>query len=419
MELPKRNILCIDLKSFFASCECIDKGLDPFTTPLVVANKKQGNGAITLAVTPYLKKQGVKSRGRLYEIPNNIKYIIANPRMKLYIEMSKKVINIYLNYISEDDLHIYSIDECFLDVTDYLKLYNKTDYELGLTILKDIKDKLGLTATCGIGPNMLLAKLSMDIEAKKNTSFIAKWTYDDVKEKLWPITPLSEMWGIGKNMERNLNKLKIFSVGDLANYNKNILKDKFGIMGQELWNHANGIDLSRISDWKKLRKSYSFSHSQVLFKDYYDYNIFIIIRELIEVLATRLRKHNKEAIVIGLGIGYSKTYTGGFYHNLKIDSPTDNEQTIFDVCKLLFDKFYTPNAPIRKVSISLGGLAEKQGVQLNIFNSYNQIKETDNLNKTIDSIKNKYGKNLLLKGSSLLSDSTIKERNEKIGGHHE
>lgn len=419
MELPKRNILCIDLKSFFASCECIDKGLDPFTTPLVVANKKQGNGAITLAVTPYLKSMGVKSRGRLYEIPHNIKYIIANPRMRLYIEMSKKVVEIYLNYISEDDLHIYSIDECFLDVTDYLKLYNKTDYELGLTILDDIKNKLGLTATCGIGPNMLLAKLSMDIEAKKNSSFIAKWSYEDVKEKLWPLTPLSKMWGIGKNMERNLNKLKIYSVGDLANYNKNILKDKFGVMGEELWNHANGIDLSKISDWKKIKKSYSFSHSQVLFKDYYDYNISIIIRELIEVLTIRLRKYNKEAIVIGLGIGYSKTYTGGFYHNMKIDSPTDNEQTIYDICKLLFDKYYIPHAPIRKVSISLGGLKDKKGIQLNLFNSYEHMKETDNLNRAVDSIKNKYGKNILLKGSSLLNDSTIKERNEKIGGHHE
>ena len=419
MELPKRNVLCIDLKSFFASCECIDKGLDPFTTPLVVANKKQGNGAITLAITPYLKKQGIKSRGRLYEIPSHIKYIIANPRMKLYIEKSKQVVEIYLNYISSDDLHIYSIDECFLDVTDYLKLYKKTDYELGLTILKDIKDTLGLTATCGIGPNMLLAKLAMDIEAKKNDSCIAKWTYDDVKEKLWPLTPLSEMWGIGKNMERNLNKLKIYTVGDLANYNKNILKDKFGVMGEELYNHANGIDLSRISDWKKIRKSYSFSHSQVLFKNYYDYNAPIIIEEMIGVLTERLRRHNKQASVIGLRIGYSKTYGGGFYHNMKIESPTDNAQTIFDICKLLFDKYYTEKAPIRIIGISLGNLKEKKGVQLDIFNSFNDIKEQENLSKAIDNIKFKYGKNMLLKGSSLLEDSTIKIRNEKIGGHHE
>ena len=419
MELPERNILCIDLKSFFASCECIERGLNPFTTPLVVANEKQGNGAITLAVTPYLKKQGVKSRGRLYEIPNYIKYIIANPRMRLYSKMSKEVVKIYLDYVSEEDLHIYSIDECFLDVTDYLKLYKKTDYELAIDILNTIKNKLGLTATCGIGPNMLIAKLAMDIEAKKNTSFIAKWNYDDIKTKLWPLTPLSSMWGIGKNMEIRLNKLKIYSIGDLANYNKNILKDKFGIMGEELWNHANGIDLSRIKDWKKIHKEYSFSHSQVLFKDYYAKNIFIIIREMIEVLVARLRKHNKETLVVGLGIGYSKSFEGGFYHNLKLDNPTDDEHTIFEICKLLFDRFYIDDAPIRKVSISLGRLRDKKGTQLDIFNALEDVEHKNNLNKTIDSIKDKYGKNSILKGTSLLSDSTIKERNKKIGGHHE
>lgn len=419
MDLPQRNIMCIDLKSFFASCECIDKGLDPFTTPLVVANKNQGNGAITLAVTPYLKKQGVKSRGRLYEIPNNIKYIIANPRMKLYSKMSKEVIKIYLDYVAEEDLHIYSIDECFLDVTDYLKLYKKNDYELAKDILKTIKNKLGLTATCGIGPNMLIAKLAMDIEAKKNTSFIAKWNYDDIKTKLWPLTPLSEMWGIGKNMERNLNKLKIYSIGDLANCNKNILKDKFGVMGEELWNHANGIDLSRIKDWKKIQKEYSFSHSQVLFKDYYAKNIFVIIREMIEVLTTRLRKSNKECLVVGLGIGYSKNYSGGFYHNLKLDNPTDDEHIIFETCRLLFDRFYIDDAPIRKVSISLGRLREKKGVQLDIFNPIEDVIVNNNLNKTIDKLKDKFGKNSILKATSLLEDSTIKERNKKIGGHHE
>ena len=191
----KRNIMCIDLKSFFASCECIERGLDPFKVPLVVANDKQGNGAITLAITPYLKKQGIASRTRLYDIPNNIKYTIVPPRMKLYIKKSKEVVNIYLDYVSQEDLHIYSIDECFLDVTDYLKLYKKTDYELAEEILKTIYEKTGLTATCGIGPNMLLAKVAMDVEAKKYKNGIAKWTYEDIPTKLWPITPLSKMCG--------------------------------------------------------------------------------------------------------------------------------------------------------------------------------------------------------------------------------
>lgn len=410
-----RNFLCIDLKSFFASCECIDRGLDPFTYPLVVANTTQGNGAITLAVTPFLKSKGVKSRGRLYEIPKNIRYTKVNPRMSLYIKKSTEVIEIYLKYVSETDLHIYSIDECFLDVTDYLKMYNKTDYELAKTILKDIKDSTGLCATCGIGPNMLLAKIAMDIEAKNNDNFIAKWTYDDIETKLWPISPLSKMWGIGPRMEKNLNKLGIYSVKDLAYYDRNKLKNKFGVIGAELWNHANGIDLSRIKDYKKtLDKSYS--HSQVLFKDYNGDNIKIIIKEMTEVIAARLRKNNKTSSIIGFGLGYSKNIGGGFYHSIKLENGTDDETKIFATCLMIFDKFYN-NLPIRKVSISCGGLNDKNGIQLDIFSSFEEIKNNEEVLKAIDEIKTKFGKNALLKASSLLEDSTIKERNKKIGGH--
>ncbi|MDE5889069.1 MAG: type VI secretion protein ImpB, partial [Bacilli bacterium] len=228
---PERHILSIDLKSFFASCECVARKLDPFSVPLVVANPSQGGGAITLAVTPALKAQGVPSRGRLYEIPKNIKYTIVPPRMSLYIKFSEKVLSIYLDYVAKEDIHVYSIDECFLDVTDYLKLYKKTDYELAEEILNEITKRTGLTATCGVGPNILLAKIAMDVEAKKYKNGIAKWTYDDVRNKLWKITPLSKMWGIGSRMERRLNKLGIVSVGDLACYDKYKLKDMFGVMG--------------------------------------------------------------------------------------------------------------------------------------------------------------------------------------------
>ena len=413
-----RNIMCIDLKSFFASCECVERGLDPFKVPLVVANKKQGNGAITLAVTPYLKAQGVPSRTRLYNIPEHIKYTIVPPRMKLYIAKSKEVIGIYLDYVSADDLHAYSIDECFLDVTNYLKLYKKTDYELAEEILTKIYQKTGLTATCGIGPNLLLAKVAMDIEAKKYKNGIAKWTYEDIKTKLWHISPLSKMWGIGKRMEKNLNILNIYTIGDLANYDKNKLKDKFGVMGLELWNHANGIDLSKISDYKMQAKDKSYSHSQVLFKDYNGENIRLIISEMVDLLTIRLRTNNKQTTIIGLGISYSKEIQSGFYHTLKLDAATDSNKEINKVCNIIFDRYYN-DLPIRKVSICCGGLTTKKGIQLNLFDEYSNIQEEAKINETIDGIKNKYGKNSLIKASSLLPDSTAIERNTKIGGHHE
>ena len=410
-----RNFLCIDLKSFFASAECLDRGLNPFTTPLVVANPTQGNGAITLAVTPYLKTLGVKSRGRLYEIPKSIKYMIAKPRMSLYLAKSREVVEVYLKYVSLEDLHIYSIDECFLDVTNYLKMYGKSDYELALDILEDVRKETGLTATCGIGPNMLLAKLSMDIEAKHNKDFIAKWTYDDIPTKLWPIHPLSKVWGIGPRMEVNLNRLGIYSVYDLAHYDRNKLKQKFGVIGTELWNHANGIDLSLIGDMEKT-KDKSYSHSQVLFKDYNGNNIKIIIREMVEVVTMRLHKNHVTSSLIGLGIGYSKDVGGGFYHQIKLDQATDVENVILSNALMIFDKYYE-GLPIRKVTISCGRLQEKSGVQLNIFDNIEKIKEQEQIDEAILEIKDKYGKNALLKASSLLDDSTIHERNKKIGGH--
>lgn len=414
---PVRNILCIDLKSFFASCECIERNLDPFNYPLVVANPTQGKGAITLAVTPYLKKKGVKSRGRLYEIDKDIKYYIAKPRMSLYIQKSQEVISIYLDFVSSDDLLVYSIDECFLDITDYRKLYKKSDEEIAQDILDKIYAKTGLTATCGIGPNMLLAKIAMDIEAKHTPNNIAKWTYKDVKKKLWPITPLSDMWGIGKPMEKRLNALGIYKVGDLANYNPYNLKDKFGILGLELWNHANGIDLSVIKDYKAISKTESYSHSQVLFKDYDDSNIKIIIEEMVNVLTSRLREHQKQTTCIGLGIGYSKSIGGGFYHSIKLDNPTDLDGEIISYCLILFDKFYD-HLPIRKVTISCGNLVNKECIQLNLFANLNKYHKENSMASTIDEIKNRFGKNSLLKGENLLVDSTAIERNKKIGGHY-
>ena len=412
----ERHVLCIDLKSFFASVECVERHIDPFKVNLVVANPNQGNGAITLAITPHLKCLGIKSRTRLYEIPKNIKYVIVPPRMSLYIKKSKEVVGIYLDFVAEEDLHIYSIDECFLDVTHYLKMYKMTDYELAQKILKTIEEKTGLTATCGIGSNMLLAKLSMDIEAKKYKNGIAKWTMDDVPSKLWPIRPLSKMWSIGPRMEKKLNTMGIVTVGDIANHDKNDLKKKFGVIGEELWNHANGIDLSVISDWKVTPKNSSYSHSQVLFKDYYGENIKLIIEEMIDVVCQRLRKNHKQAGLIGLGIGYSKAIGGGFFHSIKVN-PTDSNVEFFKVALNMFDRYYEEK-PIRKVSVSAGNLINKETEQLSLFESLEEKENEFKANEAIDEIKNKFGKNSIVKASSLLDYSTAMERNKKIGGHN-
>lgn len=413
----KRNIICIDLKSFFASVECVDRKLDPFTTPLVVAEPNR-DGAITLAVTPYMKKFGVKSRGRIFEIPKNIKYITARPRMSLYIEKSKEVIDVYLEYVSIEDLHIYSIDECFLDLTSYMNLYKKTTYEIAQDILNKIYKKTGLSATAGIGPNMLLAKVCMDIEAKHNKDMIAEWTYDDIKTKLWSITPLSDMWGIGKRMENRLNNLNIKTIGDLAKYNKNILKEKFGVIGEELWYHANGIDLSKISDFKREAKEKSISNSQILYKDYYNDDALLIIKEITSILTKRLRKENYSTGRINLFIGYSKNIGGGFSVSKKIDNQTNSENEIYKILLNIFNNNYEEDMPIRKIGIALSRLEKNDSIQLNLFNPIENIVKDNSINKTIDEITEKFGNNSLLKATSLLDSSTIKSRNTKIGGHN-
>jgi len=299
-----------------------------------------------------------------------------------------------------------------------MKLYKKTTYKIAKDILNTITKKTGLYATAGIGPNMLLAKIAMDIEAKHNVDMIAEWTYDDVKSKLWSITPLSDMWGIGSRMEKKLNLLGINTIGDLANFNKYKLKEKFGIIGEELWYHANGIDLSKISDFNKEVKEKSISNSQILYKDYYNEDIYLIIKEIISVLVKRLRKENYLTSRLSIGIGYSKSIGGGFHTSKKIENGTNDEEFIYKNIINMFDANYETNTPIRKVGISLSKLEKSTSIQLNLFDKVETLNNKNKINKTIDNITNKYGNNSVLKATSLLNNSTIKSRNNKIGGHN-
>lgn len=415
--MEERNILCIDLKSFFASCECVERGLDPFTTPLVVADPARGKGAITLAVTPYLKTKGVPSRGRIYEIPRNIKYIVAPPRMSLYLQKSKEIINIFLDFISSEDIHVYSIDESFLDVTDYLKLYKTDDITLAKKIMNCITQKTGLTSTCGIGPNLLLAKIALDIESKHNKDYLAKWTYDDVKTKLWNIEPLTEMWGIGTKTAKKLNNLGIKKVGEINKYPITFYKKRFGIIGEELYLHANGIDTSNIKKEKLETKDKSYSISQVLYKDYNIYNTPLIIKEMASTIAKRLRDNKKLCSTINFGITYSKVIGSGFHHSRKLLEATDNESQIYEICMSIFEN-YVDDLPIRKVSIGASKLSDNNYYQLNLFEKETTKDENNKILKCIDTINEKFGNNALLKAANLLEDSTIRNRNNKIAGHN-
>lgn len=413
-----RHILCIDLKSFYASVECALLGLDPFETPLVVADKSRGGGSIVLAVSPYLKKFGVPGRCRIYELPTNINIMFQKPRMEKYLEYSTKIIEIYLRFISEDDLYVYSVDEAFLDVTEYLEYYQKTDLEMAKLILKTILDETTLYATCGIGPNMLMAKLALDIESKKAPDFIAKWNYEDLPSKLWTVTPLSEMWGIGRNMEQHLNHMGFKKIGDIASCNVERLKKKFGIIGEELYYHTHGIDMSKIQDKMKIRPiSKSYGIGQTLFRDYYAPDIFQIVREMVDDVCRRLRMNKKAARTIHFGIGYSKEFGGGFARQITLEQPTSSEASVFKACLDLFE-FYYEGDPIRRVHVSVTGLVDNKNYQFSLFEDAEEVIKEQQIFAAMDEIKYRYGKNSVNRASTELKSSTAKARNDMIGGHN-
>ena len=412
--MKKRVIAVIDLKAFYSYVECLDRGLDPWKEPIVVADKDRGTNTIVLSVSPFLKKQGIPSRCRIKELPKKYNYIYAVPRMERYLEKSAEVIDVLYHFVAEEDVHVYSIDEAFVDLTSYLKYYNKTPLQMVTTIINQIKEETGLQATAGIGDNFFLAKIALDIYAKKERNGIAKVGINDVKEKLWPITPLNKVWSIGPRMEARLNKIGLFTVKDIALSNLDYLRDKFGVIGEQLWRHANGIDEADIHE-KYEPKEHSLSLSQVLFRDYNQKEAVTIIREMVDTLASRMRNDNKMTKVVAIYVGYSRNM-GGFARRSTLLAPTDDTELLLKAILEIYH-MHIKDLPIRTIGLNFGGLLESTYQQLNMFEDDKEQIKRRNLQKTMDKLQTKFGKNSVLRASSLLEESTIKERNNFIGGH--
>ena len=412
----EKAIGVIDMKAFYAFVECIDRDLNPFTTPLAVCDPTRGDGTIVLSVSPYLKSRGVPSRCRRRELPNMKGLILAQPRMAFYVQKSAEIVSIVLDFVGEDDIHVYSIDELFINLGPYLKMYDCTPKELVMKIQKAITDKTKLVTTAGVSYNMLMAKIALDTDAKKKPPFIAEWTEKDIKTKLWKIKPLSKMWGISSGYERRLNALGIFSVGDLARTDKYLLKKKFGIMGEQLWEHANGIDNTDLRD-KYIPEETSLSLGQVLMRDYNVKEAKLILKEMNDDLCSRMRKHHQKTSRLSLMIIYSAGVGGGFAHQVSLDYPTDDTELIFKDLEKLYD-LYVSNQPIRRINISFSKLTDSEYEQLSLFESEVDSYEREMLQAVMDELKDKYGKNIVLRASSLLDESTAIERHNQIGGHH-
>ena len=415
----QRSYLCIDLKSFFASVECVERGLDPMKENLVVADPSRGNGAICLAITPAMKKLGIANRCRIYEIPHNVKYITALPRMKKYIEYAAKIYSIYLRYISKDDIHPYSIDEMFLDVTSYLTMYNTTGENLAKALVKRIYKELGLTATVGVGTNLFLSKVALDICAKHSPDNIGYLDEDLFKKKMWKHRPLTDFWHIGSGTERRLNKLGLYTLKDVIYCDEEILYKEFGINAEILIDHSNGIEPVMISDIKSYKnKSHSISNSQVLFEDYKPNDARLILKEMVEVLSLKLVDNNLVTNSISLFVGYSKDshpYTGGMR---KMTIRTNVFTKILPYFLELYDQTTAFDYMVRRIGISFNNVYDESYEYYDLFTSYDEVIKERNLAKVINDIKRKYGKNSVLKGMNLEEKATTIIRNKLIGGHN-
>lgn len=412
--LEERDVLCIDQKSFFASVSCLQKGLNPLTTKLAVVADTKRQGSVVLAATPALKALGIKTGSRLFEIPHRTDIFIINPSMRKYLEVSIAISKIALRYVPPEDLHQYSIDEFFIDVTDSYHRFSTTLHSFCERLRNEIKDETGIDCTIGIGSNMLLSKVAMDIEAKHNTNRIAEWRYHDIPEKLWPIQPLSEFWGINRKTEAKLRKRGIFSVGDLAKYPYQFLKRDFGIIGIDLHLHANGIDQSKVREKYKVTNP-SICKSQILMRDYRYEEAKVVMQELVEDVASRVRARNQLARTIHFSFGYSDE--GGVSKQYTLDDPTNLESDMLKVIDNFADQLCDRSALYRTLSVSLTQFINEEDRQLNLFIDEYERKRNENLAKTIDTLHQKYGKGIVSKAASYTEASTKHGRLGLMAGH--
>lgn len=407
-----KNILCIDMKSFYASCAALIKGLDPLTAHLAVVADLERRGSVVLAATPALKRDyNIKTGNRLFEIPREEKIRIVAAQMNLYLQVSTQVTKLFNKYVPKEAIHTYSIDESFLEVDGLEKRWGSAEH-IATLILQELKETFGLTAAIGIGPNMLMAKLCLDLEAKKYG--IRRWTYRDVSSKLWKVSPLSEMWGIGSQLQKRLNRMGIKTVGELAHYPLRELEDEFGIMGNQLFYHANGIDLSELGS-PILQGQISYGKSQILLRDYDDpRDVAYVILEMCEEVAFRARENKKIGKTIELGIGYGGS-AGGFQRSLTMHTPTNITIDMYQACMYLFNKFYEGKT-VRRISISLTNICADEHIQLDLFTK--DVIREKTLGYTMDDVRKKYGKDALLRAVSFTSAGTARKRSRLVGGHY-
>lgn len=415
----ERTYFCIDLKTFYASVECVERGLDPFTTDLVVADPTRGQGAICLAISPHLKSLGIRNRCRVFEIPKQIKYITAMPRMNLYIKYSANIYGIYLKYIAKEDIHVYSIDEAFLDVTHYLKMYGLSKVELAKKIIDEVYRQTGICATCGIGTNLYLAKIALDIEAKHCEDHIGVLDEKTYQEKLWKHRPLTDFWQIGRGIAKKLEDNGMYYMEDIAKRDEEVLYKLFGINAEYLIDHAWGREPCTIKEIKAYKsQSNSISSGQVLFEDYSFSKARLVVKEMVELSCLDLTSKHLVCSNISLSIGYSKETNKASGGSMSITNTTNSYKILLPYFLELYDKTTSKNLKIRRITIGFNDVKDEIYEQYDLFTDVEEASKDVKLQKTLVEIKNKYGKSSILRGMNLEEGATTLKRNKLVGGHN-
>lgn len=417
--MPGRTYICIDLKSFYASVECRERGLDPMTTNLVVADPERTEKTICLAVSPAMKALGVPGRCRVFEIPKNIEYIIAPPRMQLYIDYSAEIYSVYLKYIAKEDIHVYSIDEVFMDVTDYLAMYQMSPKELGFDIMQDIFETTGITATCGIGTNLYLAKIALDITAKHVKDHVGELDEERYRETLWNHRPLTDFWRIGNGIANRLHGLGIRTMGELAYADEDMLYHTFGIDAELLIDHAWGRETTTMEDIKNYRaKTNSISSGQVLGCDCNYETGRLIVKEMADLLALELVEKGLVTDSVTLHISYGRRMNARPAHGtISMTVTTSSAKQIMAYTENLYERIVDKHMPVHRINLSFNNVVDEAYKQYDLFTDPAEAEREYKMQKVMLDIKEKFGKNAILKGMNLQEGATAMERNRQIGGH--
>ena len=475
-----RQYIAIDLKSFYASVECVERGLNPLTTNLVVADESRTEKTICLAVSPSLKSYGISGRARLFEVVQRVKeinrqrlafapgrefngssyenlkvkadprlaldYIAAKPRMAHYMEYSTRIYDIYLKYVAPEDMHVYSVDEVFIDATTYLNTYQMTARQLAETMIRDVYETTGITATAGIGTNLYLAKIAMDIEAKhmqpdERGARIAELDEMSYRRLLWNHEPLTDFWRVGRGYAKKLEAIGIYTMGDLARFSihgEDRLYEIFGVDAEILIDHAWGYEPCGMEQIKSYKPSTnSISEGQVLSTPYPYDKAKLIVREMAEILMFRLTEKKLVAESITLEIGYDRENVdkGGYrgltqtdrygrvipkaaHGTVRFDAPTNLGSTLINESAKLFERITDPALTVRRITINANKVTPDEGIyQVDFFTDTKKLEKEKKLQQAMLGIKNKYGKNAVLKASSYEEGATMRQRNAQIGGH--